>query len=284
MKKSPDVAPMTVILDFDPYRVQGARLRIPLLGIDQHITQLTQFDPLPIGSYEAILTVFLTTGEEVQRKINIKILPNQGNMHRFNLNLPKEVIIRPVDAQDRPILFSEIKIEDLDLNFRPLRDDKGVAYRLHPGEYRVKVILPNLRVKTFPLKVTEDCNVYALDVEGRHAETRREPRIQIAVPVDYKTKDGAWVSSRSINVSSTGICLVKRKWSMDDEDLFVRLFVPIPTAPLQCSARVRWVKDEGGSRSEMGLELFLTPEMKDDLGKWLAKTSSPGTTVSKQDV
>ena len=278
MKKM-DVAPVTILLDFDPYRIQGARLTIPLLGINQHITQLTQFETLPVGVYDAVITVFHTSGAESQQKVKITIQPNQGNLHRFDLTSPQQVVIRPVDAEDRTILFSEIKIEELDLNFRPLRDEKGVVYKLRPGEYRVKVVLPNLRVRTFPLKITEDVNVYSLPVEGRHAETRREPRVQISLPVEYKTSAGAWVSTKSVNISSTGLCLVKREWKADDENLRVRVFVPISSAPLECPARVRWAKDEGASVSEMGLELFLTSETKEALTKWLSKTSSPRTTA-----
>jgi hypothetical protein len=276
MKKT-EIGALTVLLEFDPYTIQGARLCIPLLGIDQHVTQLTQFDVLPVGVYDAEITAFSTSGAENKQKAVIKILPNQGNLHRFNLTVPHEILIRPVDAQDRTILFSEVKIEDFDLNFRPLRDEKGVAYKLRPGEYKVKVVLPNLRVKTFPLKITEDTDVYTLPVEGRHVQTRREARVQLSVPVDYRTSDGSWVSTKTLNISSTGICLVKRKWQMDDENLFVRLFVPISAAPLQCSARVRWVKDEGSESAEMGLELFVTDLIRQSLTQWLAKTSSPST-------
>lgn len=276
MKKA-DVGALTILLEFDPYKVQGARLTIPLLGIDQHVTQLTQFDTLPVGMYDADITVFLTSGGESRQKVKIKILANQGNLHKFNLAVPQQILIRPVDSQDRTILFSEVKIEDLDLNFRPLRDEKGVAYRLRPGEYKIKVVLPNLRVKTFPLKISDDVNVYTLPVEGRHVQTRREARIQLSVPVDYRTTDGNWVSTKTVNVSSTGICLVKRKWNMDDENLYVRLFVPISAAPLECSARVRWVKDEGSNNAEMGLELFVTDMIRESLVKWLAKTSSPSS-------
>ncbi|HEY4491907.1 MAG TPA: PilZ domain-containing protein [Acidobacteriota bacterium] len=276
MKKA-DVGALTILLEFDPYQIQGARLAIPLLGIDQHVTHLTQFDTLPAGLYDADITAFLTSGGETRQKVTIKILANQGNLHRFNLAVPHEILIRPVDSQDRTILFSEVKIENLDLNFRPLRDEKGVAYKLRPGEYKVKVVLPNLRVKTFPLKISEDVNVYTLPVEGRHAQTRREARIQLSVPIEYRTADGNWVSTKTVNVSSTGICLVKRKWNMDDENLYVRLFVPISSGPVECSARVRWVKDEGSGSSEMGLELFITDLIRESLVKWLAKSSSPST-------
>lgn len=271
MKKSGvTVGSLTVLLNFDLYRVQGARLKIPLLAIDQDIGQFTQFDSLPAGSYEGTLLTYLTTGEEYEQKIKIKITPSKGNFHTFHLTgRPQEVIIRPVDSNDKPILFAEVQIQSTDLNFRPVRDEKGVAYRLHPGEYEVKVILPNLRMKSFPLKVTEDVHVYTLPVEGKYSETRREKRFQLAVPADYRTNEGIWVSTKTINISSAGICLVKRDWRLDDENMVVRLFLPSSAKPLECRARVRWVKDEGKEASEMGLELFLSTGTKTSLKKWL---------------
>jgi hypothetical protein len=272
MEGKASVGALTVLLEFDLYKVQGARLTIPLLGIDQHVGHLTQFESLPAGMYDATITAFLTAGGETVQKTKIKILPKQGNLYKFNLSaVPQEVVLRPVDAQDRTILFSEIKIEDLDINFRPLRDEKGVAYKLRPGDYRVRVVLPNLRVKTFNLRVAEDVNLYTLPVEGRHKDSRQEPRVQISVPVEYRTNEGTWVPTKTINISSTGICLIKKYWSLDDENIKVRLFVPVSETPLECPARVRWVKDEGTSVSEMGLELFLTADMKEILTKWLSR-------------
>jgi PilZ domain len=280
-KSSSPVGSLTILLNFDLYRVQGARLTIPLLAIDQDIGQFTQFESLPAGAYDGNMITYLTNGEEYQQQIKIKILANKGNFHTFHLTgRPQEVIIRPVDSNDKPILFAEVQIQSTDLNFRPVRDEKGVAYRLHPGEYEVKVILPNLRMKTFPLKVTEDVHVYTLPVDGKYSETRREQRFQLTVPADYRTSKGTWVSTKTINVSSAGICLVKRAWQMDDENMVVRLFLPMSPKPLECRARVRWVKDEGEDSSEMGLELFLSATIKSSLKKWLATRKKDPTESS----
>jgi len=271
MKRSTPVGSLTILLNFDLYKVQGARLTIPLLAIDQDVGQFTQFDVLPAGVYEGTLKTYLTSGEELEEHIQIKIAPNKGNLHSYHLSgPPNQILIRPVDSNDRPILFAEVQIENTDLNFRPVRDEKGIAYKLHPGDYQVKVILPNLRVKSFPLKVTDDVHVYTLPIEGKYSETRREPRIQLSVPVDYMTSDGVWVSTETVNISSAGICLVKRRWQLDDENMVVRLFVPISKHPLECRARVRWMKDEGNASPEMGLELFLPSTAKISLKKWLS--------------
>jgi hypothetical protein len=90
------------------------------------------------------------------------------------------------------------------------------------------------------------------------------------VPVDYQTTGGDWVPTESVNISTTGVCLVKRKWSMDDEKLQLRIYLPVSTAPLECPARVRWVKEDG-SESQMGLEMYLTRTLKTELSKWLTQ-------------
>jgi len=264
------VGSLTILLEFDLYKVQGAHLSIPMLGIDQDVGHLTQFETLPTGAFEGTLTTFLTNGQELTQSIKIKVIPNQGNLHKYSLTgPPQNIVIRPVDSRDEPILFAEVKIEELDMNFRPVRDDKGLAYKLRPGDYRIKVVLPNLRVKTFPLKVTEDVHIYTLQVDGRHKETRREARMQLAVPVAYQTGDGKWVSTQTVNISSTGLCLVKKQWNLDDENMKVRLFVPVSGEALECPASVRWVRDEGGPSSEIGLELRLSAQNKSALKKWL---------------
>jgi hypothetical protein len=272
MKRATPVGSLTILLNFDLYRVQGARLTIPLLAINQDVGQFTQFETLPAGVYDGTLRTYLTNGEEYDELIKIRIAANKGNFHTFHLSgPPNQILIRPVDSNDKPILFAEVQIENTDLNFRPVRDEKGVAYRLHPGDYQVKVILPNLRIKSFPLKVTDDVNVYTLPIDGKYTETRREQRFQLSVPVDYMTNDGVWVSTETVNISSTGICLVKRRWQLDDENMVVRLFVPISSQPLECRARVRWVKEDGGQPPEMGLELFLPSNAKVSLKKWLIR-------------
>ncbi|MCI0601651.1 PilZ domain-containing protein, partial [bacterium] len=60
----------------------------------------------------------------------------------------------------------------------------------------------------------------------------------------------------------------KRKWSLEDENMQLRIYLPISAAPLICPARVRWVKEDGSS-SAMGLEMYLTQTLKRELNKWL---------------
>jgi hypothetical protein len=101
--------------------------------------------------------------------------------------------------------------------------------------------------------------------------SRREQRTPISVPVDYRTSEGFWVSTESINISPTGVCVVKVQ-AINDTDVVVRLFAPIPYSPLECPARVRWTRDENG-HPQMGLELFLTNTMKETISGWLDKGS-----------
>ena len=260
---------LTILLNFDPYQVQGARLSIPLLAIDEHIPQFAQFDNLPAGVYTGTITAFLTDGEEAAHPVKIRIVQNQGNLHEFKLSgRAQEVVIRPVDAENNIILFSELKIENVDLNFRPVRDEKGLLCRVRPGDYQVQVILPNLSIKTLPIRITPEHQVYTLTITDRHTQTRKEPRIELNVPVDYQTTHGDWVNTKSVNISTSGVCVVKRKWSMDDEEMQLKIYLPTVALPLECSARVRWVKEDGTS-SVMGLEMFLTQNLKSELSKWL---------------
>jgi hypothetical protein len=272
---------LTILLQFDPYTVQGAKLCIPMLGIDEHIRQFTQYDRLPAGVYPGTLVAVLTTGEEVKQNIRIKILPNQGNLHEFKLaGPPHEVIVRPVDADNKTIVYSEIKIENVDMNFRPVRDEHGIVCRIRPGEYQVQVILPNLEIKTLPLKVTNDTQVYTLTIADKHSETRQEQRVQVKLPMDYKISEGIWISTETVNISATGVCLIKRQWNLDDEEMQVRLFLPVTIAPIECPGRVRWVRDEGTADARMGMELFLTQSIRNSLKKWLNAQTKKTTKVN----
>ena len=270
--KPTPIGSLTILLSFDPYTVQGARLNIPLLAIDEHIPQFAQFDHLPAGVYTGTITAFLTNGEEAAHPIKVKIIQNQGNLHEFKLSgRAQDVVIRPVDSDNNTILFSELKIENVDLNFRPVRDERGLICRVRPGDYQVQVILPNLSIKTLPIRITPDLQIYTLTIMDRHAQSRKEPRIDLNVPVDYQTNEGVWIPTESVNISTTGVCVVKRKWSMDDENMQLRIYVPVSAAPLECSARVRWVKEDGSS-SVMGLEITLTQNVKAELSKWLVQS------------
>ncbi len=269
MSKPTPIGSLTILLTFDPYQVQGARLSIPLLMIDEPIPQFAQFDHLPVGVYSGTIRAFLTNGEESVHRVKIKIVQNQGNLHEFRISgRPQEVILRPVDADNKIIMYSELKIENVDMNFRPVRDERGLICKVRPGDYQVQVILPNLSLKTLPLKVTRDTQVYTLTIADRHAQSRCEPRIEMNVPIDYQTAEGLWIPTESVNISTKGVCLVKRKWSLEDENMQLRIYLPISAAPLICPARVRWVKEDGSS-SAMGLEMYLTQTLKRELNKWL---------------
>src|SRR3990172_8305046 len=135
-----DVGSLTIKLYYEPHRVQGIRLCIPLLGIDEHLTKYFRFDAMPVGLYDGTLNIRLTSGGEFKQAVRIKVLAGQDNLHEFNLAaLEQEVYIKPVDANDRTIVTAEIKIENVDINFRPIRDWKGLACKLRPGDYQVKI-------------------------------------------------------------------------------------------------------------------------------------------------
>jgi len=196
---------------------------------------------------------------------------NQGNLHEFRISgRPQEVILRPVDADNKTILFSELKIENVDMNFRPVRDERGLICKVRPGDYQVQIILPNLSLKTLPLRITPDMQIYTLTIADRYAQSRREARIELNVPIDYQTTEGIWVASESVNISTRGVCVLKRKWNLEDENMQLRIYLPVMAAPLECPARVRWVKEDGSS-SQIGLEMYLTRALKSELSKWLSQ-------------
>ncbi|MCI0413863.1 hypothetical protein L0222_13815, partial [bacterium] len=131
MSKPTPIGSLTILLTFDPYQVQGARLSIPLLMIDEPIPQFAQFDHLPAGVYSGTIRAFLTNGEESVHRVKIKIVQNQGNLHEFRISgRPQEVILRPVDADNKIIMYSELKIENVDMNFRPVRDERGLICKV----------------------------------------------------------------------------------------------------------------------------------------------------------
>jgi len=268
------LAPLTVKLEYDPKRVHGARLVIPMLAVDEHLMPTTRIENLTPGMYDGTLTTYLTTGGETVQKIKIKIAANSLNIHTFNLSsVENEVVIRPVDKQNKTVLYSEIKIENVDMNFRPVRDEKGVACKLRPGDYTIKIVLPNLEVKTFPLKVTEDSLIYSLPIFMDDPSTRKEPRIQLQVPISYQSKDGEWISTKTINVSTSGICLIKQPSKATEKKVQVRLLVPHAPAPVECEAEVKWQKDDP-TAPQMGLQMNLPADLKASLSRWLISGKS----------
>jgi hypothetical protein len=184
----------------------------------------------------------------------------------------REIIIIPVDANDKALLHSDIKIEEVDAHFRRVQEVRGLEWKLAPGTYKVKIMLPSLHMKTFTLRVTPEETVYRLTLgEATTGKVRGSSRIPVSLPVSYRGDNGNWVSTQSINISTAGLCLVRKSSSDKSDNLYIRLFLPISSIPLECPARICWTKDQ---EAQMGLELFLTPNMKASLGNWLSKYSA----------
>lgn len=184
----------------------------------------------------------------------------------------REVIIIPVDTNDKTVLHTDIKVEEVDSHFRRVQEVRGLEWKLPPGTYKVKIQLPSLQMKTFTLRVTPDETVYKLTLgDAKSSKSRTSSRIPVSLPVSYRGDNGNWISTQSINVSTAGLCLVRKSASRSSENLYVRLFLPISSVPLECPARVCWTKEQD---SQMGLELYLTPNMKASLSNWLSKYST----------
>lgn len=260
---------LIINIEFETGKVHGARLFIPTLAVDEHLRHQTVIRNIPPGSYQGTLITYFIPDGEMRQQIKVNIAPGMDNVYNYNLiNPPKEVLIRPVDAKNRTIISSEIKIENLDQNFRPVRDEKGVPCRLRPGKYQIKIVLPNLQMRTIPIEITEDVQVYSVAMEER-TNIRKAPRIQMAVPVAYQTKEGRWFSTKTINLSATGICLIKEPHEVKDQQVFLRLLVPIREEPLECYAKVRWTKEDSKALPQMGLELLVSDQIRSSLTDWL---------------
>lgn len=266
------VGSLTVRLEIDATRVQTVRFCIPALAVDQHLIKFTKIENLPAGTYEGTLTTYLTTGEESKQTIKVNIAADRDNPHVFNVSsILQSVTIKPVDAQGRTVVGAEIKLLNVDSNFRPVRDWKGLSFKLKPGEYQVKILLPGLRTKDTTLRVAGGVNTYTIPVEDSPKDTpRKERRLPLTIPADYRTTEGYWISTQTVNVSPTGICLVKRPWKFEDSNITVRLFVPMMNLPIECPARIRWAKEEGTPQPQMGVELFLTTTTRASLANWLS--------------
>jgi hypothetical protein len=261
-------------LEFSPNYVHTARLSVPLLGIDERMGKFLRMDRLPAGRYPGTLTLIRVNGSEVKRSLTLHIEANQHNLHELNLNtLIDEIFVRPVNSLNRTVLRCEMKIDRVDNNFRVVREDRGLSYRLAPGNYLVRVILPDLKVRTLPLHVEENVTDYTLPLNVEAISTRREPRYRMSIPVVYRTNDGQWIPTSSTNMSGSGLCLLKGIRRIEDKELFVRLFVPVNKGPLECLAEVRWIRDERSSASRMGLKLRLPENARTPLESWLEQYS-----------
>lgn len=265
---------LVVQLTYNPDRITGAHLSIPLLALSEHLLTVSRFDRIPAGEYEGVLTTHLLSGKQFQHKMKFKILPDQENRYECDLSrLPQILKIRPVGAGDHPIIPCEIMVTGVDSTFRSVKDPEGIQYVLRPAKYTVRITLPNCRMVTLPLQVIEGVHTYLLPVEEEEHQqtpTRREVRYEMAVPVALKTTEGDWIPSRSTNLSTMGLCCqYKGEQRITDKELFVRLFVPISRVPLECNAKVCWTHIEGTSVPSVGLELHLPGSDRTSLGKWL---------------
>jgi len=116
--------------------------------------------------------------------------------------------------------------------------------------------------------VTPGEEVYQLVVEDIKGKERGTQRVPVSIPVSYRNDEGDWVSSESINLSAAGVCLIRRSKTLKSDSIYVRLYVPVSSVPLECPARICWSKED---EPKMGLELYLTPNMKASLNNWLSK-------------
>jgi hypothetical protein len=99
------------------------------------------------------------------------------------------------------------------------------------------------------------------------SDIRRERRIDLRLRVDYRNQNGQWITTESVNLSSSGLCVILGELSTDHKNVTVRLFSP-DGAPVECSAKVRWRK----ASKKMGLELVLPEEAQNQLKTLLTRT------------
>lgn len=265
---------LIVRIAFTPKFVQSARITIPQLGVDQRIGGVFRTDRVTPGIYTGTLTLLRVSGSEVKKHFTIDVAPDQENLHELDLrDLIEEVYLRPVNSFNRTVLRSEIRVEHVDANFRIVGKDRGIPYKLAAGRYTVKVILPDLQVHTIPIQIVEDQTDCPIPLDIEATSTRSEPRYRMSVPVLYRTNEGQWVSTSSMNMSASGVCLVKGIRQVDEKDLKLRLFVPLAKGPLECSATVQWIRNERTKDATMGLRLSLPDSMRASLEKWLEHSS-----------
>lgn len=241
----------------------------------------------------------------------------------------QEIVLVPVDENGRVLLFTDVKIEKVDRDYRTIRDPEGLTWQLTPGEYTVKIFLRNLQMKTVPLTVTPGVSNYRVPVEttipaagsaeatdstsatpvvnspvvespvrplpptveGEIDSAAKNPdppppevveeqkkitdsgdrrRFPVTFPVSYRTDSGKWVKAKAMNVSANGVCVENLASVTEEDNLYVKLHVPVATIPIECPARVVWVKSMNSRTPCMGLQLFLTSNMRDSLDRWLS--------------
>lgn len=255
---------------FDTHQVQSVRLSIPLLGIDEYIPREVRFQNIPAGFYEGYLLGHSGSGKEIRKSIKVQVVGSEENVHTYALTgIGYEVMLQPVDERDRTILNSELKVLGVDINYRTVRDWKGISYSLSPGEYQVQILLPTLEVRTVPVTVLGDVHAYKLQVHTLPKQSRIEPRIDVSLRAAYWTIDGSWANTQCVNISTRGVCILSRLKKIETNGSFIRLFVPVTADPIECSAKVRWTKDEDHAEGRIGLEMYLPDTVKSTVSHWL---------------
>jgi hypothetical protein len=214
-----------------------------------------------------------------------------------NQDPAQEITIVPVDENNRPLVFSDVKIDKVDRDYRTVREPEGLKWTLQPGNYTVKVFLRNMEMKSIPITIQRGVLTYRLPVPTTPAPTTFEfggqtgvvvsqpppadnrklsgsdpdmrKRFPISFPVSYKTDTGQWTKANAVNVSASGICVENLARVTENDNLYVKLHVPVATVPIECPARVVWVMSNDSKKSFMGLQLFLTANMRESLDRWL---------------
>jgi hypothetical protein len=262
---------LRIILRRNRNHVAGARLSIPSLRIDQDLQTVTKMFQLPAGTHSGNLIIHLTHGRERIKEVRFQILPDKENIFELDLtNLEEKVFLRPADSADRTVLAAEIKVEGVDSRFRPVRDWRGISYELKPGNYEVTIVLPDLRIRKVPLNIKTGIETYKLSLEDRTTAKRREQRVELTIPADYRAENEHWISTGTINISPKGACLLKKTAVEIDDYLYLRLLNPVSRFSVQCNGKVRWLDQ---TKTKMGLELFPTKTTEDYLRSWLQKAT-----------
>jgi hypothetical protein len=265
-----DFGKFTLKLEYDKLYIKRIHLWIPTLNLQKdNLLDKTVIEKIQKGHHRSVLTLYLASGRTVKHEMMINIQPEKENFQIVNLyDLPQDVVIRPVNAKEKTILATEVKIEGVDSSFRPVRDDAGVTYALRPGKYQVKIVTPGMEVKSFPIEIKEDVRLYTLPLEEKE-ELRNDPRVEINVPAAYQTEDGTWHSTRTLNISSRGVCLIREPKSSKDKRILVRLLVPVAAKMVECFADVKWSKDSKVDTNLMGLALEVNDATRNEIRKFL---------------
>src|SRR5262245_6498967 len=178
-----DTGRLILKLEYDKLYIKRIHLWIPSLNVQKdNVLEKIEVDKVPKGHHRAVLTLYPSSGRTVKQEITVHITSDKDNVQVVNLyDLPQEVTIRPVNSKEKTIVATEVKIEGVDTSFRPVRDDAGVSYALRPGTYDVKIVTPEMEIKSFPLEIKEDVHIYALPIEEIE-EARGDSRVQINIP------------------------------------------------------------------------------------------------------